>query len=719
MKFSGANILYLFRTIKNKIYICDTKLLRMFLNRYFHWLVVCCSGTVFAQDVKTVDTSKVEALNEVFITATRTERQLSSLPLPTSIITAADIAKAGSTKLNEILSEQTGIITVPDFGAGEGVQVQGLDSAYTLILIDGVPLVGRSAGTLDLSRVSVGNIDRIEIVKGASSALYGSEALAGVINIITKKPRNNSFSGNVSERYATFNMHDVNGNIVWKKDRFSGSFFANYYTTDGYDFSSEPFIQTVEPFYNTTFQTRLYYDFSDKLKLVTGFRFYKQQQDYKSVIDDENYQGKSDINEWNGQFRLEHKWNAKIASEYEVYITNYKAGEFLNNPNGQLFEGSFFNQWLFRPEIRTTFTINKSKLTTGVGINHETLDRTYFDNEIVFDSQYLYAQYDYNPTDKLNILGGFRYDNHNQFQSQMSPKLALNYKLSQNVAIKTSFGYGFKAPDFRQLYFDFTNSAVGYTVLGYNVAEARLDELEYQGQLLSRVDGISFSDPLKPESSVNFNLGSFYQKGKLKIDVNAFYNAISNLIDTRVVAQKTNGQNVFSYFNVNEIFTYGIEYNASYNFTKDFKVSFGYQYMVAKDKSVVKAIERGEVFARDPVTLESFQLTKSDYFGLFNRSKHIANIKFFYNIPKLKTDVNLRVIYRSKFGLYDTNSNQILDVYDDFVNEYFLTNLSISKTFKDKFTLQLGANNLFDFTNPQEISNIPGRQLFGKLQFNF
>lgn len=691
----------------------------MFLNRRFISLLYALPSLAFAQQKPVADSVKVETLNEVFITATRTERQLSSLPLPTSIITSADIVKAGVTKLNEILSEQTGIITVPDFGGGEGVQIQGLDSAYTLILIDGVPLVGRSAGTLDLSRISVGNIDRIEIVKGASSALYGSEALAGVINIITKRPKYDIFSGSISERYATFNTHDINGNIVWKKNKFSGTFFANYFSSDGYDFNSQPFIQTVEPYHNTTIQPRFYYDFSDKLKLIAGVRFYNQKQDYKSVIESENYEGKSTINEWNTQIRFDHKWNSKIESEYEIYTTNYKADEFLNNPDNQLFESSFYNQWLFRPEVRTTFTINKDKLTTGFGVNHEILDRTYFDSKITFDSQYLFVQYDYNPIEKLNILAGFRYDNHNQFQSQLSPKIAVNYKISPSISLKSSFGYGFKAPDFRQLYFDFTNSSVGYTVLGYNVAENQLNEFEAQGQLLSRVQGISFSDPLKPESSVNFNLGSFYQKGKIKMDINAFYNSITNLIDTRVVAQKTNGQNVFSYFNINQIFTYGIEYNANYSFTKDFKVSVGYQYMVAKDKSVIKAIENGQVFARDPITLESFQLKKSDYFGLFNRSKHIANIKFFYSIPKLKTDINLRIIYRSKFGLFDTNSNQILDKYDDFVNEYFLTNLSISKSFKDKFILQAGANNIFDFTNPQEISNIPGRQIFGKLQFNF
>ncbi len=672
----------------------------------------------FAQENQ-VDSTKVKELNDVIITATRTERQLSSLPLPTSIITSAEIAKAGISKLNEILAEQTGLIMIPDFGGVEGIQVQGLDAAYTLILIDGVPLVGRSAGTLDLSRVSVGNIERIEIVKGASSSLYGSEALAGVINIITKKPKSDLISGNVSYRYATFNTHDANANVVWKKNKFSGSLFTNFFSTDGFDLDKETVLQTVEPYFNTTIQPKVYYDFSKQLKLVVGTRFYHQQQDYKAIINDENYQGDATINEWDSQLKLEHQWNEKIHSEYEMYTTNYKTEEFLNDSNNQRFEESFYNQWLFRPEIRTTFSIKKSKLTTGFGINHETLNRTYFKNDVTFNSQYGFVQYDFNPTKKWNILAGFRYDHHNQYQSQFSPKMAVNYKITNNLSLKTSVGYGFKAPDFRQLYFDFTNSSVGYTVLGYNVAEARLNEMQSQGQILYLIPGITFSEALKPESSVNFNFGSFYQKGKFKMDGNVFYNSISNLIDTQVVAQKSNGQNVFSYFNIDKIFTYGAEFNSTYSFSSAFKVSLGYQYLIAKDKSVLDAIERGEVFARDPETLESFKLNKSDYFGLLNRSKHTANVKFFYAIPKLKTDVNLRIFYRSKFGLFDSNSNQVLDKYDDFVNEYFLANVSFSKEIKEKFTFQMGVNNLFDFTNAKEISTISGRQFFGKLQFNF
>lgn len=672
---------------------------------------------VFSQQ-KLADSIKISELREVVVTATRTERNLASLPLPIAIITSEAISKSGVTRLNEILFEQTGLLTIPDFGGVEGIQVQGLDASYTLILIDGVPLVGRSAGTLDLSRISVGNIDRIEIVKGASSSLYGSEALAGVINIITKKPKRDLLSGNLSYRYGSFETNDLNSNVVWKKNKFSGSIFANYFNTNGYDLNESTPEKTVEPFYNITIQPKFYYDFSDDLKLVVGNRYYNQKQDYKATIDDEKYKGNSNINEWNSQIKVTHKWNKKFYSEYEFYATNYKTDEFLNDSNKQLFEANFYKQWLFRPEVRTTWSFQKSKLTAGIGLNKETLNRTYFDSNVVFNSQYAFLQYDYNPTDKWNILAGFRYDNHQEYQSQWSPKFAVNYKVNQNFSLKSSIGYGFKAPDFRQLYFDFSNSAIGYAVFGYNVAETKLDDLDVQGQILFRYDGIDFNSELKPENSINFNLGSYYEKENFKWETNFFYNSISNLIDTKAIAQKTNGQNVFSYFNIDEIFTYGIENNFHYKIN-NFKFSLGYQYLVAKDKSVIKAIDKGEVFARDQTTLASFQLKKDDYFGLFNRSKHTANFKVLYTIPTIKTAINLRVFYRSKYGIADSNNNQILDNYDAFVADYFLTNLSITKDVQDNLSLQMGANNLFDFTNPNEISNLSGRQLFARLQFNF
>lgn len=674
------------------------------------------------------DSIKAAALQEVFITATRTNRNLASLPLPGSVIDSATITRAGINRLSELLAEQTGLVTVPDFGGGEGLQMQGLDSQYTLILIDGVPLVGRSAGTFDLSRITVGNIDRIEIVKGASSSLYGSEALAGVINIITKKPREEGFNGSVSYRYGAFETHDLNATVNFKKDKFYGTLFANHFITNGYDFDKEANGKTVEAYNNTTIQPKLYYDFNESVKLTTSIRLFNQKQDYNQTIENIFYTGAGDIDEADAQLRLDQKWSSRFRAEYELYATNYQTTQFLEDPIGQPYdEGStFYNQWLLRPELRGMLNLGKGLLTTGAGINYETLDRTYFTNLAIFNSQYIYTQYDYNPTNTLNILAGLRFDNHNQYSAQLSPKLAVRYNITNSFSVKSSVGYGYKAPDFRQLYFDFSNAAVGYTVLGYNVAEAIISQLVVRGEAQWE-PGVDFSSPLKAESSVNANFGANYNKGKFSFDANFFYNTITNLIDTKVVATKIqnnpNAQNnsIFSYYNVNKVHTYGLESNASYKFTNNFKITAGYQYLIAKDPGIINGIKNGEAVGiiRDPNTNQTIRIKTSDYFGLPNRSRHTANIKMYYTVPEWKTDLTIRVIYRSKYGLNDTNSNGIIDEYDTFVKGYALTNLSIGQPLLKKCYLQAGANNLFDFTNTAQISNIPGRQWYAKLQYNF
>lgn len=493
------------------------------------------------------DSTKIEKLDEVIITATRTKRQLSSLPLPAQLITKKEIKAVNSVRLSDILNEQTGLITVPDFGGGEGIQLQGLDSQYTLILIDGVPLVGRSAGTLDLSRVSVGNIKQIEIIKGASSSLYGNEALGGVINIITENPKN-GFKGDVNYRGGSFTTHDFTTNINYKKHKLGINAFINRFSSNGYDLVDTDDVNTVEPFSNYTLNSKITYDFSESTKLLVSGRFYHQNQDN---IASETLKGKSKINEWNTLVKLKHKFNKKWSSYLEFYATQYKAEEFLNDAIGESFSQSDFDQRFIRPELRTTYKLNANNaFIAGIGLTNERLKRTDFFGAPEFNSPYLYAQYDGNISEKINVILGARFDDHNEYQSQFSPKGAIRYKLNDKIALKGSIGYGFKTPDFRQLYFDFTNATVGYTVLGYNAVSTRIPQLDADGQLLSIEVPISdFNDELKPESSIGYNFGiDFKPISNLKLNINLFRNTIENLIDTRVIARRTNGQNVFSYF---------------------------------------------------------------------------------------------------------------------------------------------------------------------------
>ena len=216
------------------------------------------------------------------------------------------------------------------------------------------------------------------------------------------------------------------------------------------------------------------------------------------------------------------------------------------------------------------------------------------------------------------------------------------------------------------------------------------------------------------------NLGlDIHPIATVKLNLNVFRNNINDLIDTRVIANKTNGQNVFSYYNVNRVYTQGFELNASWKPNNNLRISGGYQLLYAKDKDAETAFENGEVFARETPTSPSFQLQKGDYFGLFNRSRHMANIKLFYTFNKWNADANIRGTYRSKFGLIDTNGNSYSDAYDRFVEGYGIWDVAFNKTFYNNYQLGLGIDNIFDFTDPQNVSNIPGRIIYGKLNINF
>ncbi|TGV01750.1 TonB-dependent receptor plug domain-containing protein [Flavivirga rizhaonensis] len=694
----------------------------MILNKKYFciYFSLFLGSTLFSQESKAItkDSTKTEYLDDVIITATRTIRQLSSLPLPAQIVSKEDIKQSNSIRLNDILNEQTGLITIPDFGGGEGIQLQGLDSQYTLILIDGVPLVGRSAGTLNLSRITVGNIKQIEIVKGASSSLYGSEALGGVINIITENIKK-GFSGNVNYRLGSFGSHDLSSTIHYKKQKLGISAFFNRYSSDGYDLIDGDDLNTVDPFSNYTFNSKITYDFSEATNLFISSKYYNQNQDYVASTE---LKGESDINEWNTHLKLSHVYDKKWRSYFEFYATRYIAKDYLDNEDGTQFSNSHYNQLLIRPEIRATYNPNdKEAFIGGAGFNHETLNRTYFSLKPIFNSPYLYLQYDSTPIEKLNIILGARFDNHNKYKSQFSPKAAIRYGLNDKLAIKGAIGYGFKAPDFRQLYFDFTNTTVGYTVLGYNAVTTAIPALESQGQLANIIVPASdFEDALNPENSISINIGIDYSLSpKLKFGLNFFRNSINDLIDLRVIANKTNGQNVFSYYNVNKVYTKGLEFNSTWNPTDQFKISGGYQLLFAKDTDAEEAFENGSVFAREHPSAPSFQLKKNDYFGLYNRSRHMANLKVFYKIPNWNLDTNIRGTYRSKYGLLDTNGNTYLDTYDEFVNGYSIIDFAVNKTFYKNYGLSFGIDNLFGFTDTQNISNIAGRIIYGKLNIKF
>ena len=671
-----------------------------------------------AQEKRLNDSLAPNNLNEVIITGTKTIRSLSSLPLPAQIITKKEIENSNSIRLSEILNEQSGLITIPDFGGGEGIQLQGLDSQYTLILIDGLPIIGRSAGTLDINRFTTGNIKQIEIVKGASSSLYGSEAIGGVINIITQKPVE-GFDSDLSYYIGSNNTNDANLFLNYKKNKTGFTLFANSYNSNGYDLNKNDELNTVDPFKSYTINTQASFDLSKKLSISANGRYFDQAQDY---IASAELSGESSIKEWSISLKTNFISNEKWSNSIELYKTSYYADEYLNTTDGENYTTNFYDHNLIHSEVKSIYKPKvNSTYVFGLGYNNETLERTYFTTRPEFKSPYAYIQYDYKPKDNLNVIIGGRYDSHNEYKSQFSPKSAIRYEVNDQISVKGSLGYGFKAPDFRQLYFNFTNATVGYTVLGYNAVSEVLPQLIDQGQIANIVVPLNeFSDKLEAEESIALNIGSDIQfLSDVSANINLFYNNISNLIDTRVIANKINGQNVFSYYNINEVITYGLEINTSYKPNNNIKLSGGYQLLFAYDKESMKAFENGEVYARETPTSPAFQLEKNDYFGLYNRSRHMGYLKFFYDNPESKFNGNIRLTYRSNYGLYDSNNNSYLDVYDEFVSGYVITDLAINKEITSYSKIGFGINNLFNFKDINNISNISGRIYYSKINIQF
>jgi len=700
----------------------------MSLNKNISILFFILNTIAFSQEMNIKkDSIELNTLDEVLVTATRTERHLSSLPLPAQIITKEQIKVSNSLRLSDVVNEQTGLITVSDFGGGEGLQLQGMDSAYTLVMIDGVPLIGRSAGTLDLQRITVANIKQIEVIKGASSCLYGSEAMGGVLNIITESPKED-FEGIFNQRSGSFSTHDTSLNINYKEDRFGINASVNRYSSAGYDLTDFSDTKTVDPFENYTIQAKVSYEFTKKTTVLVSSRLFTQNQE-SSLINSENelLSGSGNLNEWNSHLKVKHKISDNWNIYGELYSTQYETKSKTDNLDGSVFSESYYDQLLVRPEARVHFSPNKiHSVIVGLGLTHESLDRTYFSSKPAFNAPYVYAQYDVNPTKKINIIAGARYDAHNKYAAQFSPKLASRYQITHKLSLKASVGYGYKAPDFRQLYFNFTNPSVGYTVLGYNLVTSEIPFLESQGLLTGVAVPLNdYQDNLKPESSINFNVGVDYKlNNHLKFSINLFRNNIKNLIDTRVVANKTNGQNLFSYYNANKVYTQGVEFNTSYKPTKNLQISGGYQLLYAKDKEVEDKFKNREVIANQ---FPNNPLTEAHYFGLPNRSKHMANFKVFYKNLKWKANANIRGTYRSKYGLVDTNnSDGYIDNFDEFVEGYSIWNIAINKDFFKNYQIGFGIENIFDFkdapSSPTDliaINNIPGRTIYAKININF
>ncbi|MCE2756963.1 MAG: TonB-dependent receptor, partial [Chitinophagaceae bacterium] len=333
---------------------------------------------------------------------------------------------------------------------------------------------------------------------------------------------------------------------------------------------------------------------------------------------------------------------------------------------------------------------------------------------------YLFAQHEYAVNEQLTIIGGVRFDANKAYASVLSPKFSFQYKLNRYLNFNASYGRGFKAPDFRQLYLNFTNLAAGaYSVFGTEVATAEINRMSAAMMLEQTTDMYSKLSVLKPETSGGLNLGVQYMHPqKIQFNLNLFRNDLSNMIVTDVIAFKKNGGQIYSYFNLKRALTQGAEINLSKQFINVLNIQAGYQYLYTADKDVVDAIKDGKVFQRNQSNNLVSRMGLNEYGGLPYRSRHSGNIKFYYQHVK-GFFATSRLMYRGRWGTMDLDGNGLINRADEFAKGHLQLNCSAGIQIKQQIKLMAGVDNVLNYKDLINLPGNPGRVGYIDLQFNF
>lgn len=649
------------------------------------------------------------------VTATRSAQDIESVSISVDVIGKEEIDQSGANTLKDLLLEQAGIALSPD--EGNAIQIQGFESDYTLILIDGQPMIGRLRGALNINRINTSNIQQVEIVKGPSSALWGSEALAGVINIITKKP-SKQFSGNAFSEYGSRATYNSGASISYRKNKVSGTAGIALDGSNGFDLSDTEFGKNQNPYDNISLNSSLNFDVSELTSVKASARYFKNSFSGKSLA---TVQGQElGVNEdgWQDdlsfQLTLDSSPFSRVKTTAIVYATRYEDFALTKFEDPTQIDITNNNKQGFdKGEIQANYYwLNNSISTFGSGLIQEFVNAERFQGQRNQHGSFVFVQHQLIIVDKLNITGGARLDNHSSYNSYLSPKLSAKFDLNDNFSIRASVGKGFKAPDLRTLYLNFDNAGSGYRLYGVNNIGSELELLEAANLVDSYLVDKNSISSLEPEFSTAFNFGVSY---KLFSDtwvgkINFFRNNAQNLIEALEVAQLTDNSSIFGYVNINKARTEGAEFDQSYTITKEFRVHVGYQYLRANQIIT----EPRTVIENGTVVTKNFERSVP----LPKRPLHSGTVKVFYKEPFLGTELSIRGQLRSRHFFNDWNANRIADS-NEYANAYSIWNMTISKQFNKTIHAQIGANNVFDHTDAEYLRFQPGASLFTKLLIEF
>lgn len=711
-------------------------------------------GTAHAQETRTgphpsADTLVYATEVPVVVTATRSGKALDEVAVPMEVVGADELTRTGRTRLDQALVSLNGMALFDDHGAG--IQMQGLSPDYTLILIDGEPVIGRNAGTLDLRRLSLNGVDRVEVVRGPTSSLYGSDALAGVVNLITARAAD-GLQGGVSVRTGTHASHEFHTELSHGGERHGVRLTLGRRGSDGYDLDREQFGLTSPAFTDQTADLRARLDVGERWGLELGARGSLQDQEGRFSIrsaglGEQRYDERGGRREWSVNPKVVGRLESGLRVSSSVYLSGYGTEvEHVSREDGSILYADSFDQFYSKAEQQVTKLWNERHLSVGgAGVVRERLggDRYGSGSEAPLSTLgFVYLQHEWIPGERLQVGVSGRFDAHSDYAARLSPKVSVMGKPWERLRLRASVGTGFKAPAFRQLHLSFSNSIAGYSVFGSTELRDGIRTLRGQGQIAQTFLDVERLEQIRAEHAVSYNVGLTLDSrdgrpGSWSLRLDGFHNEVSDMIEIQPVAQKTNGQFVYSYFNLAEIYTRGMQAGMRWGrkLPKGMRVEIdgGVQLLQARDRQVLREIDSGRVFGRNEAGRD-YKIGRSDYSGLFGRSTGMGTLqaglireaggdRATSGLRREESSVIAQARWRSRFGYRDLDGNGFANQDREFVPAHWIAGFTLNQRFTHgngwAVDLQAGAENLLGVTFPDQIPSLSGRLVHVTASFSF
>lgn len=616
-------------------------------------------GSPVTLDLKLVPTSI--DLNAVVVTGTRTEKMLKNSPVLTQAIPVRELLSRDINDITQALEAMVPGIEFNSQAQGKSLSLQGINPQYMLFLVDGERMAGETYGDIDYSRINVADIERIEIVKGASSTLYGSNALGGVINIITKTP-NDKASLMAQTRFSSYNTQNYQASFGSKFGKFTSQTSVMIDKTDGYDLIEGDSYRTQEK--EDAIAANQHFKFSPNSSLLfeANLSFLNKNRDNTSAsLYDRrnrdftyNLKGSYFINPKNS---ITLSWNSDNYELSNKITADSLVSDYNNLYNNARLLGSFrLADW--------------NLLTAGAEYESENLTAPRNNIDDKTNTEYVvFAQEDIMLGKNANLIGGFRANNNSQYGWHFTPQVSAMYKI-WHFALRANYSMGYKTPTLKEKYMSFRIPAPGPPMF------------------------LVGTENLEPESSDYTSLSAEYTREGVSFSVSAYRNHISNMISENLdeYTVKPGGIIEYAYRNYDEVMMKGID-------------------VMLKTKVVNNLLFTGmATFSKktDEITGNEFK----------NVRKFTAklNLDYNYSVKKYRLDLNLQSNFYGgrSIDLMDETTHQVSTIKMD---NFSLWKLTSTHTINSKIFIKAGIDNIFDFIDQTGGYNngTPGRTFFAGL----